>query len=150
MFCDGKGYVISIIEVTTTSVSCKRCKGKGYLEGEFVICARCEGLGVVDNDSPGIKQCPDCDGTGEINDMTCKQCGGFGILDAAYLTLGSEEMECPKCHGTGSVPAKLTCEKCGGRGSVYMTYERDATPKAAKESITYRIKWTHNWSGQWR
>ena len=56
------------------------------------------------NDVNYIKNCPKCNGSGE---MDCPSCGGLGY---DYMDGG----QCDRCDGTGDV----TCNRCGGSGVV--------------------------------
>lgn len=133
--CEGKGYLIGIIEITTSMLPCSACDGSGHTEGEYSNCPTCEGLGVVDDDSPGTKTCPVCEGEGEVNNLCCDQCGGIGTLDVAHLAVSEEESPCPTCHGEGSVPQKLKCKKCHGSGAVKQAEEKDVTPKPMEKAV---------------
>lgn len=57
------------------------------------------------------KECPDCNGSGEV-DGECEACDGLGKKPSAT----SGEVECGACEGTGSV--KVPCESCDGIGKL--------------------------------
>jgi molecular chaperone DnaJ len=69
-----------------------------------VVCDRCQGSGA----EPGTntKTCPTCGGAGRIRKMARSFFGSF-----------EQVVECPECHGDGTVPEKK-CAKCGGDGRV--------------------------------
>lgn len=69
-----------------------------------VVCDRCGGGGA----EPGgkLKTCPTCGGAGRIRKTARSFFGSF-----------EQVVECPECHGEGSVPDKK-CTKCGGDGRV--------------------------------
>lgn len=58
----------------------------------------------MSNDVNYIKDCPKCNGSGE---MDCPSCGGSGY---DYMDGG----QCDRCDGTGDV----TCNRCRGSGVV--------------------------------
>jgi molecular chaperone DnaJ len=68
-----------------------------------VVCDRCQGSGA--EPSAGIKTCPSCGGSGRIRKMARSFFGSF-----------EQVVECPECHGEGTVPEKK-CTKCSGEGS---------------------------------
>lgn len=110
---------------------CTHCDGAGHTYGDFVECPTCAGLGTIDDDSPGTKVCPVCEGDGEVHELNCHQCGGFGTLDTTALTDGELESACPACQGNGSIPDPKKCRKCDGRGTVEEKFEKDVTPLAS-------------------
>ena len=59
---------------------------------------------IMSNDVNYIKDCPKCNGSGE---MDCPSCGGSGY---DYMDGG----QCDRCDGTGDV----TCNRCHGSGVV--------------------------------
>jgi molecular chaperone DnaJ len=69
-----------------------------------IVCDRCYG----DGNEPGskVKTCPTCGGSGRVKKMARSFFGSF-----------EQVVQCPECHGEGSVPEKK-CIKCGGEGSL--------------------------------
>ncbi len=67
-------------------VKCKTCSGSGAEPGTSKKqCTRCGGSGEVRTSQrtplgtfQSVSPCPDCNGTGEINETPCKDCGGSG------------------------------------------------------------------------
>ncbi len=67
-------------------VKCKTCGGSGAEPGTSKKqCTRCGGSGEVRTSQrtplgtfQSVSPCPDCNGTGEINETPCKDCGGSG------------------------------------------------------------------------
>jgi hypothetical protein len=60
-------------------------------------------------DALGVEDCPDCDGTGQI-DVDCDSCNGTCADDegnpcANCGAVGILSADCPTCEGTGEVPA---------------------------------------------
>lgn len=47
---------------------------------------------------PEPETCPDCEGTGRIEEGECPDCGGLG-----EFTHGNHDYECKECDGTGEV-----------------------------------------------
>ncbi|MFW6040865.1 MAG: molecular chaperone DnaJ [Thermoplasmatota archaeon] len=69
-------------------VQCEACNGTGSRTGERKICTQCEGQGEVRKvQRRGIQQlitvtqCPRCNGTGEIVEDPCQECGGGGVIN---------------------------------------------------------------------
>lgn len=69
-------------------VPCEQCKGRGFPEGE------------------GLKQCPQCNGTGQLRQMGRSL---FGTV--------TRIVACPTCNGTGKIPSKI-CKTCAGSGRI--------------------------------
>ena len=64
--------------------------------------------------------CPDCDGKGGHDEMTCDMCHGSGTITTEQRTiLGAflSKTTCTNCNGTGKT-FKRRCSTCSGRGSV--------------------------------
>lgn len=67
-------------------VKCKTCDGTGAAPGTSKKqCPKCNGTGEVRTSQrtplgtfQSVSPCPDCNGTGEINETPCKDCGGSG------------------------------------------------------------------------
>ncbi len=70
----------------TKNVTCKNCGGTGASPGDFQkTCAKCGGTGEIrtQQNTPlgtfmNVSPCPDCNGTGEINESPCTVCKGTG------------------------------------------------------------------------
>lgn len=69
-----------------------------------VVCDRCQGSGAEPD--AGTKTCPTCGGAGRIRKTARSFFGSF-----------EQVVECPECHGEGTVPEKK-CTKCGGEGRI--------------------------------
>jgi hypothetical protein len=65
-------------------------------------CGVCDGVGQVGDGSGSYRPCPNCGGTGTIDDDKCNLCGGTGTI------------KCPRCGGSGGGG---TCFMCGGKGT---------------------------------
>ena len=69
-------------------VKCKTCDGTGAAPGTSKKqCPKCNGTGEVRTSQrtplgtfQSVSACPDCNGTGEINETPCKDCGGTGKI----------------------------------------------------------------------
>lgn len=69
-------------------VKCKTCDGTGAAPGTSKKqCPKCNGTGEVRTAQrtplgtfQSVSACPDCNGTGEINETPCKDCGGTGKI----------------------------------------------------------------------
>ena len=67
-------------------VKCKTCSGTGAEPGTSKKeCSRCGGTGEIRTAQrtplgtfQSVSPCPDCNGTGEVNESPCKDCGGSG------------------------------------------------------------------------
>ena len=67
-------------------VKCKTCDGSGAASGTSKKqCTKCGGSGEVRTAQrtplgtfQSVSPCPDCNGTGEINETPCRDCGGSG------------------------------------------------------------------------
>ncbi|MEI3518432.1 MAG: zinc finger domain-containing protein [Clostridia bacterium] len=67
-------------------VKCKTCDGSGAAPGTSKKqCTKCGGSGEVRTAQrtplgtfQSVSPCPDCNGTGEINETPCRDCGGSG------------------------------------------------------------------------
>lgn len=66
-------------------------------------CEHCKGSGA--EPGHGQKQCPTCQGAGQINQPIRTL---FGVIN--------QTQTCPTCHGSGKVPEK-NCSVCGGKGT---------------------------------
>ncbi|MFB6212815.1 MAG: DnaJ C-terminal domain-containing protein [Candidatus Magasanikbacteria bacterium] len=77
----------------------------------LVQCDSCEGIGY--NKEKGFKECPKCQGKGEIEE---KKNTFFGRI--------SQVKRCPDCYGKGEKPIE-ECSKCNGEGRVKGTREVD-------------------------
>lgn len=65
-------------------------------------------------------ECPDCNGHGGHDEMTCDVCHGSGTITSEQRTiLGSfvSKTTCNKCGGTGKT-FKRRCTTCNGRGHI--------------------------------
>jgi len=72
---------------------------------------------LVTHQCSKTKQCPDCNGKGEL---TCNDCKGSGICTKCG---GQGQHICSSCHGTGNCHrchgrGRVTCTQCSGRGWV--------------------------------
>ncbi len=81
-------------------------------------------LGDYEDRIPVIKECPECDGTGDCSTCggsgDCVRCGGTGDCPAcggsgSCSTCGGTK-KCPDCDGTGKSGWFKTCKTCGGTG----------------------------------
>ena len=64
--------------------------------------------------------CPDCNGLGGHDEMTCDVCHGSGTITSEQRSiLGAfvTKTTCSNCHGTGKT-FKRRCTTCSGRGNV--------------------------------
>ena len=69
-------------------VKCKTCSGTGAEPGTSKKeCSRCGGTGEIRTAQrtplgtfQSVSPCPDCNGTGEVNESPCKDCGGSGKI----------------------------------------------------------------------
>lgn len=63
--------------------------------------------------------CTTCKGTGSkegsTEKSTCAECNGQGSVASQVMGIFATVVECPTCHGTGSVP-KERCAACKGAG----------------------------------
>ena len=66
------------------------------------------------------EECPECDGKGGFDEVTCPDCHGSGTVTTEQRTLFGAFMSkttCSRCHGEGR-SFKRTCSKCNGHGTV--------------------------------
>jgi DnaJ-class molecular chaperone len=109
----------AIDETRTTRVRCAFCHGTGKdpfpIMSSLWICWVCLGRGTVAVEVP-YERCAHCRGTGAVKRLTCRVCGGRGVLPALE---GSTEV-CPKCRGKGDDQPGLAmaCLECRGRGRI--------------------------------
>jgi len=64
------------------------------------------------------EECPECDGKGGFDEITCPDCHGSGTVTTEQRTLFGAFMSkttCERCHGEGKTYKKV-CSKCNGRG----------------------------------
>ncbi|MBP5269367.1 MAG: hypothetical protein ILO42_00250 [Clostridia bacterium] len=83
---------------------------------DFSECEVCEGSGSVETS----ETCETCGGTGMIRDnVPCLMCDGRGTI---YEETTGEEIDCPECGGSGTVPGEepLPCDSCGGSGEEHI------------------------------
>ena len=59
------------------------------------------------------QECPRCAGLGQIEEATCKKCGGRGLIGFSRGFF-SFAQTCPECQGYGK--KMKPCPKCSGRG----------------------------------
>ncbi len=80
----------------TKYVKCKNCSGTGAAPGTSKkACTRCGGTGEIRTQQrtplgtfQSVSPCPDCNGTGEINESPCPDCGGTGrVRDTVNITV---------------------------------------------------------------
>ena len=69
----------------------------------FVICKNCNGTGAKDG---SLKNCPDCDGTGEIR-----------MMRRSAFAQVVNIVACNRCGGSGQIIEK-PCDICGGAGRI--------------------------------
>jgi len=93
--------------------SCKLCDASGY---RLIVCSYCNGAKTV------IETCNVCHGTGLV---TCKKCGGEGVLIVVDVFGEKKYQTCDKCDGKGyhvcetclgTKIIKRTCPVCLGSG----------------------------------
>ncbi len=77
-------------------------------------CPICKGTGkkIV-----GYKPCPECEGTGFVEEFNTKSHFKRASKKSKY-DLDVAEVPCPKCNGSGKIPVYDTCDYCGGSGKV--------------------------------
>ncbi len=68
-------------------------------------CDVCNGSGAAPGTSP--RQCPDCNGTGQVRQVRQTFLGSMVNIE-----------DCPRCRGTGQIVEK-PCEKCSGSGVMH-------------------------------
>ena len=80
----------------------------------------------------GIGDCPNCDGSGEVEveckvchgsaTVTCKKCGGSGSFGSGdcYSCGGEGTRDCPYCKGEGHFTNE--CRSCQGDGDCYLCH----------------------------
>ena len=80
----------------TKYVKCKNCGGTGAAPGTSKkACTRCGGTGEIRTQQrtplgtfQSVSPCPDCNGTGEVNESPCPECGGTGrVRDTVNITV---------------------------------------------------------------
>ena len=111
------------LDVENAKKGCRR----GLTYQRYVSCEACHGAGSVHADH--AKTCPTCGGSGHISvDLSSL----FGI--------GTMNMVCPECEGTGRVVAD-PCDACGGTGRVLSASEVVIDiPAGSHDGDTVRIK----------
>ncbi len=104
----GCGREISFIR----SADCTACRGTGAEGGAagLVPCSKCEGQGAL-KQKVGLfaarRECPACDGTGEVAKVRCGVCGGAGLAESerkftVRIPPGSQEGTSQRVPGEGS------------------------------------------------
>lgn len=106
--------------------SCDVCKGSGAREGTRASsCKQCGGAGQVRQVSQSffgqqvvVRECPVCEGTGEVIENPCHSCGGNGVMrktaeikvkvpagvaDGNYMTLNGQGNKGPKGIAPGDL-----------------------------------------------
>lgn len=71
---------------------------------KYVTCDVCNGKGATDNNS--FSKCPQCNGAGEVRQVSRSMFGQFINITP-----------CPQCNGSGQI-IKDPCKKCKGEGRV--------------------------------
>lgn len=96
----------------TRSADCARCRGTGAQGGIAGLepCSRCEGQGSV-RQKAGMfsarRDCPACDGSGEVARVPCSACEGAGLADSertftVRIPPGSQQGSSQRVPGEGS------------------------------------------------
>ena len=77
-------------------------------------CPICKGTGkkIV-----RYKPCPECEGTGFIEEFNTKSHFKRASKKSKY-DLDVAEVPCPNCKGSGKIPIYDTCDYCGGSGKI--------------------------------
>ncbi len=94
------------------SADCVRCRGTGAEGGAsgLTSCARCDGQGVL-RQKTGLftakRECPACDGAGQVAKVACSACGGAGLADSerkftVRIPPGSQQGANQRVPGEGS------------------------------------------------
>ncbi len=108
-------------------VQCEECGGSGSKDGERITCPQCQGAGEIrDVTRQGfqhlirVSACPKCGGTGEFVKNPCPKCGGDGLKEKTEtLTI-----KVPPGADNGTVlraPGKGDAASGGGRsGDLYI------------------------------
>ncbi len=70
------------------NTKCDACSGSGAENGNTTTCSKCNGQGrirTIERSVFGrkqvVKECPECNGTGQIPEEACKECSGDGIKE---------------------------------------------------------------------
>jgi molecular chaperone DnaJ len=94
------------------SGDCGACRGTGAEGGAAGLtkCSQCDGQGVL-RQKAGLfsarRECPTCDGSGELARVRCKVCGGAGLADSertftVRIPPGSQQGTSQRVPGEGS------------------------------------------------
>lgn len=106
--------------------TCDTCKGSGAQSGTMpTSCRQCSGSGQIRQMSQSffgqsvtVRECPVCNGSGEMIENPCRECGGNGIqrkkveikvkvpagvADGNYMTLNAQGNKGPKGYDSGDL-----------------------------------------------
>lgn len=124
-----RGRIMIKTERKPRSYTCTQCNGNKSIAGPGGDCEKCRRRGYVANPSGPEPEtvCPSCNGTGfKMASRVCNECKGRGTTVRIYefteedhvclacgskgsIAVGSRQVQCPKCYGSGSV-ITYTCK----------------------------------------
>lgn len=90
---------------SSRSMNCPQCKGAGEWQLN-AYCTACTRFGLGGVAMWNNIDCPDCSGSGMVDNSSCTRCGQTG------------KIECNNCSGKGRAPKMFKCNLCQGDGKI--------------------------------